>query len=397
LREGIEYTKLDHGTHEFGTTLSSINPVGGGASSMDIKFKLGNHRGVETYVTMYADSVNPNRGDARSKSYLETLKKRMTAEGLYGYDSVFIGSLQKGTSKIDSSSVRLGSVWEYLTISEYYRLESHGNLFNRGGVVRNQNGEVRFNEGLYHQMRRGRRITYARPGGLTKSHLAKAASYLFQNRNLQPHQRKMKFRVGSKMYQNFMLLFREEALAQINAFRGLTGDANLLPSPLISGSADSMKVNPFIFTEVLVPGIGMIQLELDHSLDYQPESDRFSQGYFGEGFAWSTYSAVIYDCTSDEYSNAFSSLPNNLTPVRDARLKSNVYYIKPEGIAMYWGTRNGRYDPNTATGSRIQSSMKSMGYEFWVHGQSALFMKDVTRYLVIELDRRGFESLSGNR
>ena len=50
---------------------------------------------------------------------------------------------------------------------------------------------------------------------------------------------------------------------------------------------------------------------------------------------------------------------------------------------MWWGYQDGRWNPDKASG--IASSMKRLGREFWAHSISAAWVRDISRYIVIEL------------
>jgi len=159
----------------------------------------------------------------------------------------------------------------------------------------------------------------------------------------------------------------------------------LTGSPIKGKSLTSLELEPVMFTKVNIPDLGIVEIEHDPSLDYQPLTDRFSQGFFGDGYAWSTYSMKIYDAMSSEYSNALSGLPANTTLIGEGAKKENIFYVKPEGGSMWWGYENGRYSPEKASG--IMSSQKRMGREFWAHSISAGWVRDISRYICIELRR----------
>jgi hypothetical protein len=105
----------------------------------------------------------------------------------------------------------------------------------------------------------------------------------------------------------------------------------------------------------------------------------------GQGYAKDSYSMVIWDASSEEYSNARTKLPAGTTLIEGGSKTSNIYYVKPEGEHMWWGYEQGRWNPNSA--SEIISSKKTMSREFWVHSTSAAWVKDVTRFVVVELKR----------
>ena len=67
---------------------------------------------------------------------------------------------------------------EFLTMRELERITAQKLLFGRAGTIRSTNGVTRLNEGLWHQLRRGKIIQYGRAGGITRNHLKEAAEYV---------------------------------------------------------------------------------------------------------------------------------------------------------------------------------------------------------------------------
>lgn len=389
LKSGIQYFKIGHVLGEYSTQFSSIESPDN-VGTLTNEFILGNHRGVETNYTMYADKKNMSGASIKSQEFLSYFKteqeKLGTDEMGRKSDMFYVGKLNK-EGKIDTRTVRIGACMEYLVLLELMKLESHSLLFQKGGMITDINGTKRLNEGIWHQIRRGRIIKYPKPGGITRGHIKEAAAYLFRNRkDILPHERFIKFKCGYMAYINMLQIFREEVLHQTEGLAAYLGTDRSLPKSPISGkSLTSLEMEPVMFTKVNIPDIGIVAIELDPSLDYMPLVDRYEQGYVGDGYAWTSYSMVIYDAADAEYSNALTGLPSGTTLVDGGTSKSNVYFVKPEGGHMWWGHQHGRYNPDKA--SDIVSSMKRMGTEFWAHSTSAGWVRDISRYMTIELKR----------
>ena len=84
-------------------------------------------------------------------------------------------------------------------------------------------------------------------------------------------------------------------------------------------------------------------------------------------------------------------MPKGATVIEGGNTKANIYLVKPEGEMTYWGSDNGRY--NNKKASDVVSSYKTMAQSFWIHSSVALHVRDLTRFVVIELDeaaRKGF-------
>lgn len=386
LKPGIQYFKIGHVMGENSVHYSGIeNPDNVG--TMTNEFILGNHRGVETSWTMYADKKSFGALELKAADFYQTyLNKQQSIAG----DMFVVGDIAPGGTpqapNIKRSGATVGSTLEFLALAEYVKLEAYQLLFQKAFVDTSANGTKRANEGLWHQWRRGRLIKYSKPNGITENHIREAASYIFQSRpDLQYFERRLKFKCGWMAYQNMLALFEKWVVAQTTGLSMWLGADRSLPSSPISGSSlTDLKLSPVVFTEVPIPGIGMVQIEHDASLDFQEGADRFQKGFNDYGYADTTYSMVIYDATLAEYSNARQNLPAGTTLVEGGR-KGSVYYVKPEGDNMYWGYENGRYAG--AKASDIISSLKTMSRAFWCHGVSAIVNTDPSRTIIIEIKR----------
>lgn len=389
LKAGIQYWKVGHVLGEFSEKFSGVD-MEAQMGTMTCEFVLGNHRGVETFYTMYADKKNFSGATVKSREMWDFFMSEQEKLGKDDMgrpvDMMYIGSFNKATGRMKDSSLRIGAALEYLVILENIKIEANQLLFQKGGIIKGNNGTKRLNEGVWHQLRRGRKITYARPGGITREHIRQAAAYLFQTRpDLLPHQRRIKFKAGSVAYRNMMEIFQEEFRSQLASLSLYMGTDRALPSSPITGPLDGLTLNPVILKNVYIPEIGMVEIEYDPSLDYQVGADRFSRGFFGQGASKDSGSLVIWDASSDEYSNARTNLPAGTKLVDGGTNKSNIYYVKPEGENMWWGYEQGRWNPNKA--SDIMSSAKTMSREFWVHSTSAAWVRDISKFLIIELKR----------
>jgi hypothetical protein len=99
---------------------------------------------------------------------------------------------------------------------------------------------------------------------------------------------------------------------------------------------------------------------------------------------------VIWDVDDQQYSNN-KQLPKGAALVEGGNNGANIYLVKPQGEMTYWGTTNGRYDYRKA--GDVMSSMKQIGQEFWAFNICDIHVRDLTRFVMIELDeaaRKGF-------
>lgn len=386
LKKGIQWFKLNHAVlGEYGTNFSHVdmpNTVG----YMTCEFTLGDVRGVEAYVTGMADMKSFSGAAMASKEYLGKLQAEADKMG----ELAVIMDVDKTTRKTKPETMRIGATMQYLVFRELDRLTAQSLLFQRPGTFRDNNGVVRLNEGLWHQLRRGKLIKYARPGGITKTHIKEAVEYVFRSNPYKRYEdRRVKFKCGLEALNNVLEIFSDEVNAQLSRLPQFMGTDRNIPNP-ISGSLHELKMDFVRFTEVFLPQIGHVKLEHDPNLDYTIMQDRLSSGFHGNNKAHTTYSMVIWDAEDQEYSNN-AELPKGAKLIEEGNANANIFLVKPEGEMMYWGTSNGRYNMNTS--SDIVSSHKQIGQEFWAWNSCAIWVRDVTRFVMIELNesaRKGF-------
>lgn len=381
LRSGVQYWKVGNVIGEFSTRFSGINGRSSTVGTITNEFILGDPRGVEVAYTRKAANMQMTSGMTQLSN--DMFDKVMSqVEQMGGNDMFVLGKTVNGQLR----NGRVGTLLEYFALMELAQMEASSLMFAKGATIQTSNGVKRINEGAWHQMRRGKRIEYARPGGITKNHLYEAANYLFANSNQPVELRRIKFKAGYMAYQNMMDLFRHEALAQLsNLPAGMLGADAQIPA-VFSGPLNNLKMEYIAIKEVPIPGLGIVTVEHDPSLDYQPFSDRLGKGFYGnQSFAHSSYSLVIWDATSSEYANVEKSTKGMRVP-EGANKRANMYYVKPEGSSVTWGYQQGRM-ADGASFNRVVSSMKNQGREFWAFNQSGVLLLDTTRYITIELAR----------
>lgn len=387
LKAGIEYFKIGHILGEYSTQFSGItNPDL--PDTITCEFVLGNHRGVETMYTMYADKKSFSGATASSREFIGKWMDEASNIGVdengKPLDMFYVGRQVNGS--LDVRTVRIGAVLEKLAVQEIMRLEAHQLLFQKGALINDINGTKRLNEGIWHQLRRGRIIKYAKPGTVTINHLKQAAMYLYRFKSDVPvDQRTLRLKAGLMMYENIMALIQRQAVNQLNALGQFMGTERVLPTSPVTGRLNDLTVEPIRFTKAMFPGVGYVEVEHDPSLDYQPLADRASKGFYGEeGLSDTSYSAMIFDALEDNYADV-SKLVRGASVMEGGNARANMYYVKPEGEGFYMGYSEGRWSPNKATD--IASSLKQMAREFWVHSISASWVKDPSRFVMIELKR----------
>lgn len=388
LAQGIEYFAIGHGVSEYGTKLAKLQ-MPDVVGSMKCEFRLGSTRGVEAYVTGMADSKNLGGAVAQSKEYLSQIQSDMDTNG-YGDFAVRMDLGSDG--KPNFKTANIGSTIEFMVQKYLNQLTGTQILFQKAATIKDTNGVIRLNEGLWHQLRRGFIIKYGKPGGITQTHIKQAAEYVFRaNPDLAYEDRRIKFKCGTEAFENMINLFEKEILAQQNSIAAFLGADRQIPNPVVGTDRLNLEWKPTRFTAVYLPQIGNVEIERDPSLDKGMMQDRFSQGFHGNQKAHTTYSMIIWDASNQAYSNNRKDLPKGTSLVEGGNRNSNVYIVKPQGAMMHSGMINGRYDMRKS--SDIVASHKQMAQEYWAYNNCSVWVEDVSKFVMIELEkseRKGF-------
>src|SRR5690606_30239592 len=286
----------------------------------------------------------------------------------------------------------VANMMQMLAIKKFNSIMSTALMFGRGFYDNRQKGGVRYNEGAWHQFRRGFIQTYPKKGGYTRTHLQALSNYVFkENPSMEYIERVMRLKVGSELDANLDNIIRVEANAQLNAVSNLLGSDSMLPSKVVKGSnLYDLEVVPVKFARVTIPGVGKIEKVRDIALDYGTTyQDRHFVGVHAGGKNSTTYAGLAWDITDQRYSNN-GRLPQGVTNI-GGNDSSNVYMVVPKGDKVYWGTAHGRY--SSVSAQNIIASRKTMTEEFFIYGSAAIWIKDPSKFVMIELEkgaRRGY-------
>lgn len=382
LKAGIQWMKKTNALAEMDTSFSGITLAGNPMGTITNEFLLGSPRGVETFATSKAFNAQSQTLANVARETQNTIIREMEAMGQN--NMVFFGK-RSGQSGMIESTMKVGTILEYLAMMEITKMENQSLIFSKAGTFQSSNGVRRVNEGIWHSIRRGKIITYSKPGGITMNHIREAVQYIYKNTDVPVSERRVKFKAGYFADLNLKQLFREFAITQLNQLpQGMLGsDAQI--QKVFSGNLNDLKLASIAITGVEIPGVGMVDVEHDPSLDYQPMSDRFTAGMYGDGYAHTSHSLVIWDLTDKSVSNV-SKRVKGANLVQGGNAQANMYYVKPEGNHLTYGYEQGRM-ANRERNADVQSSLKQMARTFWCTSQSAALLLDVTKYVVIELDR----------
>lgn len=386
LVKGVEYFSIDHAVDgERGTHFGGFQ-MADSSKTMKCEFSLGHVRGVEAYITAAAGTKSFSGAASSSREFLD---KALAEFGNNEFAVIADMKLNAAGQKVPNakSLKAVGETMMYLTLRELQNKTNRGLMWQKGGTIRNTHGVTKISEGLWHQFKRGRRIKYPKPGGMEKQHLIEAGNYIYQgNPDLPYFERRLKFECGHESFQNILRIFKEEITLQnaILTGTGMLGADRMVPNP-VGNLQDPMNLSfgTIRFTKVFIEGLGHLEIEHNTSLDRMDQGvDRFHKGMHPNGYSKTTYSVIISDTASQEFSNN-KELPKGTKLIEGGDEGANIYLVKPEGEMTYWGYRNGRYSSRKA--GDIASSMKEMAEESWAWNSCAAWVKDPTRVLMIEL------------
>lgn len=376
LKAGTKLFKVRHAIGEYGTKLGGVSG-GGTPQKVKLEYTIGSRQGVEVAYTDFANNMKLN-GEADIYDNLVHTAYSLV-EGLEGGlkdKYLFFGQIDPRTNKMVEKTMKVEKLMHSLAMAELYKLLGTSMMFSQGATITGINGSKRINEGIYPQMRRGRRYTYRHVGEL-RSRIQTATAAIFEGLTVPLHKRKVKFRAGYNAYNQVREMFKDEFTNTLP----VALEQDVLGMKLLSGNDRyEQKFETFAIGTAFLNGIGNVELEHDTSMDYD-YGDMVMRGY-NAGLSKRSYSLAIYDVTDPEYSNVYDKaiLPKGVTIDKRASGK-NLYMIKAEDTpTVSFGYRTGRM-----TGTNVQSSMAHMGQEFWCHGQIDAWIPDLGRVVLIEM------------
>jgi len=386
LVSGIQFFKVGHTVFgEYGTNYENVDMIDT-PTTMKCRFQLGNMSGAESFMTSRAGMKNFSGAATWTKDYLDTLEAEAENMGEFAFVTQATNvSVDGGKVKFKNlKSLHLGNTIQLLLHREHQKSVSTELLFQQAGTITGTNSVQRVNEGLFRQMRRGKLIQYGRPMGITRAHIMDAVNYVFRVNDIPEEERFVEFSVGQFAKLNIYEIFKEEINAQSAQVARFMGADFQLPNKVVTGSNNmELSWGAIRFVEVYLTGIGNVRVKHDISLDSYPGADRLSKGFHGQGHAHTTYSMVIWDVADQKYSNN-NKLPQGAKLMEGADAGANMYIVKPEAGMTFWGSENGRYSMESNSG--ITSSSKYQTQGFWIYSMCAAWIKDLSRFVIIELD-----------
>lgn len=372
LQPGVEYCKITNVNGEYDTQKSSIWLRQG---SLDLEMQLGGGRSVYHWITAYADMLKVDGGDPRYGYLNQYSDLRRNSSTL-----VFFNKDQAG-NKIPGSMKWMNRI-EALLWAEMKMMEERDLMWNKGGIVQGSGRRaVRVNTGLYEQMRNGNRVQYTT---LTLNLIEEVLSNLFYSSGIPFEQRRTRVMLGTGAMIEISKLLADD-FKNTNPFLVNAGDVK----GYLTGTAFNLGYG-FRFTSKRFPVAGTVEFEYNPALDNR--YNRVQDGLIGE-YPIESYTLMILDVTDGNVTNAAAKTREVEYRVEDGfNDSSNLTLIKPEGWAdTYWGYELGTQHPLGAGATKgMYSSSQRDGYAIWMKNNSAIWLKDATRSVIIEKVRARF-------
>lgn len=393
LREGQPWTKIGHKNGEMGTQFSTVQGTAAEPGHLRLQWQPSSPTTVETAITRQAALMATNSAKFLSENTIDNLYDEMIKMGGFESRGLFVSAKttrdKDGKVSIDTRTLQIDSLLEYLAMAELHRMQSWTNIFATAYTDHGTEGVIRINDGLWRQMRRGLIVEYERPGGITLADLTTLANHYFKNSRVPDTDRYITFKGGKQAVMNGQMLVNKYALDYVNRLpTQLLGTDSLLNGSgqkLISGELNKLNLNTSVnFEAVYLPGVGNVKFVHDPSFDYnQGSMDARNSGFVGKGLGRSTYTLIVDTATSK--STNVGTKVQGLTTIQGGNENSPIYVVYPEGRPyVTWGRTQGRMHDG-ARFTNVQSALKYMGQEFWAIIESDVLLLDTTRCGVIEL------------
>lgn len=398
LDTGISYYKINHAGVEYTTQFTGVDmPSGNPTGVMRAKFTLGGIRGVEGYVTGFADALKAKLNAVDGKD-VETERAMAAFRDKYANGDNSANTVIFG-NKEDIPGLRATSLMEFLVERTLMKRTATSHMWQRNGRIKSSNGAITYlNEGMWHQLRRGKIITIPKFMGITKAHIAEAVDYTYRNNPTLPwEEREIVFEGGKLAQDNLLLLFQNEFQNQINTLMSsgymsvLFGNEGLLSENLRTSLVKGNSLNELEIASLLrfvaVPLIGIagkVSIKYNSALDYLSGNPVEFKGQLPHGYDWTSHSLIIWDVKSQEYSNNNKGI-DGVVGGEATKIKDNLYVVRPEDGMVYKGYENGRWDKGKT--SNIVSSSRMIGQGFWAFNSSAVWMPYPENVVMIELSK----------
>lgn len=378
MQPGKQYVKIQNANGEYDTQMSSISSSNLRTGMMDLEMELGGgHRSVTHWVTGYADMC---RVDESKHPHLAFINQRLEGKG-----GVTMYANTNKDGKIIPGSISWHNTIELMLRAEMEQMTENGLMWAQGGYVSGGQGrkKVKVASGLYPQLRNGNRITYG--GTIKLETIERNVANLFYNSGIPVQQRKTKIMTGQGGL-NQIAKELYDRLKTVNSFLTQSKD---IPGGLFYGDVQDAGFIMPRFTKFFSPVAGYIEFVHNPALD-SVYGLRDQDGLIGE-YPITSYTYMVLDVTDQNSTNAAARINSQHRVENGFNSGSNICLVKPQDYGeLYWGYINGTQSPFGPSSMKGMNSANSYnGYQIWMKSFGCIWVKDVTRTLLIEKARPG--------
>ena len=375
MQPGKQYIKIENVNGEYDTQMSSISSNRTGF--MDLEMELGGgHRSATHWITGYADMM---RVDESKHPGLAFINQRLANMG-----SVTMYANTDGNGRIAKGSESWHHTIELLLRAEMEQMTEKGLMWAAGGYVSGGQGrkKVKVATGLYPQLRNGNRVTY---NTISLELIERKVAGLFYNSGIPVQQRRTKIMTG-QVGINQVAKELYDRLKQINPYLIQGKD---IPGGLFYGTVQDAGFVLPRFTQFFSPIAGWIEFTHNPALD-NVYGLRSQDGLTGE-YPDSSSTYMILDITDKNVTNATARINSKYRVENGFNSGSNIVLVKPQDYGeLYWGYINGTHSPfGPASMKGMNSANSYNGFQIWMKSFGSLWVKDVTRTLLIEKAKPG--------
>lgn len=372
LQPGTPYMKLSNINDEYDTQKSSISTQTG---FMQLEMELGaGHRSVTHWITGYADMARLDESKSPALAYINQKLQSM------GSTTIYMNRNADGT--VDPGTLSWQPTIELLLRAEMEKMTETDLMWAKGGFVTGSGRRtVRVGSGLYEQLRNGNRYIYNK---ITLSLIENAIANLYSKSGIPVEQRNTVIMTGT----GGLIQISKELQERYKQTIPFTTSVSDLPGNVVFGK-DAMNMGfGFRFTQFMSPIAGMIRFEINPALD-NIQNNRQPNNFVGE-YPIESYTYMIMDVTDTNVTNAAARVDNVQYRVDDGfNSNANIVLVKPQNYGeLYWGYILGTHSPFGPTSMKgMISSSHFDGYQIWMKSFANIWVKDVTRTLIIEKAR----------
>lgn len=381
LAPGTQYMKISNINGEYDTQKSSISSDGLRTGFMDLEMETGTgERSVTHWITGWGDTA---RIDEKQHPYLSFINQKL---GTMGSTLMYMNTDPKGNPI--PSTMRWQSTIEMLLRAELEIMTERDLMWGKGGYVEGSGRrKVRVGAGLYEQLRNGNRYTY---NTISLTLIENAVANLYSKSGIPLEQRKTKIMTGTG---GLLQISKEleERFAKLNIPFVLSNQQSPINDIIYGKDALNMGFKPPRWTSYFSQIAGQITFELNPALD-NLTGNRVTDSLIGE-YPIESYTYMILDVTDTNVTNAAARVKDvNYRVENGFNSGSNIVMVKPEGMPdTYWGYICGTHSPLGPSGMKgMMSANNYNGYQIWMKSYGNIWVKDVTRTLLIEKARPSY-------